>query len=71
MRFEFSTAVKIHVVTFWIMTSCSQVGGYQQNSKTFCFHLQGNGFKSISCRYGPTSVPSSLPVPATRTIPSN
>lgn len=37
VRFEFSTAVKKDIVAFWIMTSCRQVGGYQQNSKTFCF----------------------------------
>jgi hypothetical protein len=28
-RFEYLTAMKIHVVVFWIVTPCNDVAGYQ------------------------------------------
>jgi hypothetical protein len=38
--FEVFTAVKIHIVIFWVMTPCTLVGRYQSFGGTYCLHLQ-------------------------------
>jgi hypothetical protein len=43
VRFAVSTAVKIQVEVFWVMTLCSVVVGYQRFGGPNCFHLQGKG----------------------------
>jgi hypothetical protein len=39
--FEVSTAVKIQVEVFWVMTLCGVVVGYQLYGGLFCLHFQG------------------------------
>jgi hypothetical protein len=40
VRFEVLRAVKISIVVFWIVTSCSLVGGHQRFLRNVCDHLQ-------------------------------
>jgi hypothetical protein len=54
------------MIKFWISKPCRIVRLHRGFEKTYCFHHQGNEIKSISCRYGPTSAPSSFPVIVTR-----
>jgi hypothetical protein len=39
--FEAFTATMFQVEVFWVMTSCSVVGGYQRVRDPCCLHLQG------------------------------
>jgi hypothetical protein len=39
MGFKGCTAVKIHIIVFWVI-SCSLEGGYQCFRGTYCFHCQ-------------------------------
>jgi hypothetical protein len=40
-RFEILTAMKIHVVVFWILIPCSDVVGYHHIGGLCCLILQG------------------------------
>jgi hypothetical protein len=41
-RFEALMEVKIPIDIFWVVTSCSDVIGYQRLRGPWCFHLQGS-----------------------------
>jgi hypothetical protein len=46
-RFHVSTAVKIHTVIFWVITSCSAVGGLRFGA-TYSLDLQGRDLLSAN-----------------------
>jgi hypothetical protein len=41
VRFLVPTAVKIHVVVFWVVAPCNVVVGYQRFGGLYCLHLHG------------------------------
>jgi hypothetical protein len=46
-RLEVFMVMKIHVTAFWIVTSCSDMVGYQCFREPFCLHLEGEMITSL------------------------
>jgi hypothetical protein len=40
-KFKIFTAISVHVVVFWVLTSCNDVVGCQRFEGPCCLHLQG------------------------------
>jgi hypothetical protein len=40
IHFQIYTTVNVHIVFFWLVTSCSIVSGYKRLGDTYCLRLQ-------------------------------
>jgi hypothetical protein len=50
------TAVKMQLVVFWVVISCSDVVGYQPFGGSCCFHLHSEDRGSITSLHGVTTI---------------